>query len=418
MEDRMTPEQMERIKHQLFQALQTRSPLRYYLDTVHDATGLELNLCDTSYGFLAKVPTPEAEDPDLDVDNGRGYLKFDLSMSLELNQHIARSLELPGTYVCQDNRFPYDIAFRPVRINRAMVAYLFSPGRPEGFSPQDLDLIDYLGQILAIELQKNDGFAVENGLKYEYFLQELTIGHFSSDEFAEQRLRQLGYKPQPYYFMLYFSFDDVGNAHATQLRYYELLHNILPDGMGGAVKGRLCMLLPRDNPAPFHPRERQALLNFLEFNQMRCGVSYCYTSLSMSGYAAEQAMACASRPQEGERVRCYEHHYLNHLFSQCVSQDWLWAQIFPDLRLLQRHDEAHHTELLHTLRVFLRCSRNAAAAAAELHVHKSTFFYRMNKIVDLIGADIYDGRRLFACELSFYLMDYLEQYDRTVGENV
>lgn len=98
------------------------------------------------------------------------------------------------------------------------------------------------------------------------------------------------------------------------------------------------------------------------------------------------------------------------MFSQGMSQDWLQSQIFPDLRLLQQHDQTYHTEFLHTLRTYIQYSRSATDAAAQLHIHKSTFFYRMNKIADLLETDIYDGRRLFAYEFSFYLMDYLKRW--------
>ena len=166
---------IELTKHKLFQALQSKYPLKYYLDLVYDVIQMELNLCDTSYGFFAKVPDPAEENPDVDTSNGKQYLKIGLSQNLETHQHITRALEISGPYVCRDECFPNDILFQPIRINRTMVAYLFSPGRPDGFTTSDLDLIDFLAQVLAIELQKNDSFAVESGLKYEYFLQELLL---------------------------------------------------------------------------------------------------------------------------------------------------------------------------------------------------------------------------------------------------
>lgn len=410
MTNEISREKIESTKHKLFQALQSKYPLKYYLDLVYDVIQMELNLCDTSYGFLAKVPGPVEADPDLDTADGKQYLKFDKSQSLELNQHISHALETSDPYVCRDALFPYEITFQPVRINRAMVAYLFCPGRPEGFTDGDLELIGFLGQVLAIELQKNDSFAVESGLKYEYFLQELTDGHFSSNEFAQQRLQQLERTPQPYYYMLYFSFDDSECMRMAKSHYYELLRNILPEGLVGVVNGRLYMLLPRSTPHPLNGRERQSLLNFLKFNRMRCGISYYYTLLVMSHYAAEQAVACVNRPFSDEYIYSYEQEYLFHMFSQGMSQDWLQSQIFPDLRLLQQHDQTYHTEFLHTLRTYIQYSRSATDAAAQLHIHKSTFFYRMNKIADLLETDIYDGRRLFAYEFSFYLMDYLKRW--------
>lgn len=401
---------IELTKHKLFQALQSKYPLKYYLEVVYDAIGLELNLCDTSYGFFAKVPDPAEENPDVDTSNGKQYLKIGLSQNLETHQHITRALEISGPYVCRDECFPNDILFQPIRINRTMVAYLFSPGRPDGFTTSDLDLIDFLAQVLAIELQKNDSFAVESGLKYEYFLQELVDGHFSSDEFAQQRLRQLGRKPQPYYYMLRFSFDDP-SLHIARSHYYELLRNIFPEGLVGAVKGKMYMLLPRAAPNPLNSRERQALLKFLTLNHMRCGISYYYTSLVMSHYAAEQADACVSHLSGEEYIYSYEQEFLCHLFSQGMSREWLQSQISPDLQLLQQHDQTYHTEFVHTLHTYIQCSRNATNAAAQLHIHKSTFFYRMNKIADLLEADIYDGRRLFAYEFSFYLVDYLKRWN-------
>ena len=401
---------IELTKHKLFQALQSKYPLKYYLEVVYDAIGLELNLCDTSYGFFAKVPDPAEENPDVDTSNGKQYLKIGLSQNLETHQHITRALEISGPYVCRDECFPNDILFQPIRINRTMVAYLFSPGRPDGFTTSDLDLIDFLAQVLAIELQKNDSFAVESGLKYEYFLQELVDGHFSSDEFAQQRLRQLGRKPQPYYYMLRFSFDDP-SLHIARSHYYELLRNIFPEGLVGAVKGKMYMLLPRAAPNPLNSRERQALLKFLTLNHMRCGISYYYTSLVMSHYAAEQADACVSHLSGDEYIYSYEQEFLYHLFSQGMSREWLQSQISPDLQLLQQHDQTYHTEFVHTLHTYIQCSRNATNAAAQLHIHKSTFFYRMNKIADLLEADIYDGRRLFAYEFSFYLVDYLKRWN-------
>ena len=144
---------------------------------------------------------------------------------------------------------------------------------------------------------------------------------------------------------------------------------------------------------------------------MRCGISYYYTSLVMSHYAAEQADACVSHLSGDEYIYSYEQEFLYHLFSQGMSREWLQSQISPDLQLLQLHDQTYHTEFVHTLYTYIQCSRNATNAAAQLHIHKSTFFYRMNKIADLLEADIYDGRRLFAYEFSFYLVDYLKRWN-------
>ncbi len=419
MENAKVTNESKRVMRELFTALQSKYSLEHYLRITYDMVQMPLTLCDTSFCVLAAAPSMGAMNPDdFDVMNGKQYLKLDVTEEMDKKNHTARIMESYRPYVVRDARFPNEILFQPVRINRAVVAYLFCPGRAEGFDPLELEMIEYLGQVLSIEMQKNEAFEVESGLKYEYFLQELVDGHFSSDEFAERCLQQLNRTPQPYYYMLHFSFDDPESKHAASNYYYEQLLNILPDGLVGVIRGRLCMLLPRSEPKVLKEREKQALVNFLEFNRMRCGISYYYTSLVVSSYAMEQAEACSGNAVEGERIYYYEQEYLNHLFSQSKGQGRLMSQIFPDIRLIMKHDRTYHTDLLHTLRAYITCSRSASAASEMLHIHKSTFFYRMNKIAELLGVDIYDGRRLFAYEFTFYLIDYLKQGNLAGDENL
>jgi len=409
MDNEIMQKNVDRTKRELFTALQSKHSLQHYLRLVYDVIQMPLTLCDTSFGVLAAAPTAVVPDTEnVETVNGKQYVKFSVTQEMDHKRHIARILESHGPYVSRDEKFPYEIVFQPVRINRAVVAYLFCPGRAEGFHPMELEIIEFLGQTLSIEMQKNESFEAESGLKYEYFLQELVDGHFSSDEFAERRLQQLNRKPQPYYYMLHFSFDDPESKHAASNYYYEQLLNILPDGMVGVIRGRLCMLLPRSEPKALKDRERQALLNFLGFNRMRCGISYYYTSLVVSNFAIEQAEASSGNKFGAQRIYYYEEEYLNHMFSQTKGHGQLLSRIYPDIRLIMKHDQAYHTELLQTLRAYIFNSRNASAASEQLHIHKSTFFYRMNKIAELLGVDIYDGRRLFAYEFTFYLLDYLK----------
>ena len=49
------------------------------------------------------------------------------------------------------------------------------------------------------------------------------------------------------------------------------------------------------------------------------------------------------------------------------------------------YDEAHGTELVRSLTVFMRCNRSWQQAASELFVHKQTLVYRMRRVEELIG---------------------------------
>jgi hypothetical protein len=52
------------------------------------------------------------------------------------------------------------------------------------------------------------------------------------------------------------------------------------------------------------------------------------------------------------------------------------------------YDAEQHTDLVHTVRVFLECSGSPTRAAKALHVHVNTLRYRIGRAGELLGADL------------------------------
>lgn len=64
----------------------------------------------------------------------------------------------------------------------------------------------------------------------------------------------------------------------------------------------------------------------------------------------------------------------------------------PALVTIARYDNAHGTDLLETLRVFMACRYNASLAAQELFVARSTLLNRLERIKELTQVDLDDFR--------------------------
>ena len=73
------------------------------------------------------------------------------------------------------------------------------------------------------------------------------------------------------------------------------------------------------------------------------------------------------------------------------------------LGLLAAYDAAHATDLLETLRVYLRCGCGATEAARSLFVHRSTLLYRIERIQEIAAIDLSDPDERFLLELSLRL---------------
>ncbi|WP_410644646.1 PucR family transcriptional regulator ligand-binding domain-containing protein [Amycolatopsis sp. lyj-346] len=66
---------------------------------------------------------------------------------------------------------------------------------------------------------------------------------------------------------------------------------------------------------------------------------------------------------------------------------------------LLAYDAEQHTDLVHTVRVFLECSGSPTRAAKALHVHVNTLRYRIGRAGELLGVDLTE----FTGQLDVYL---------------
>lgn len=69
------------------------------------------------------------------------------------------------------------------------------------------------------------------------------------------------------------------------------------------------------------------------------------------------------------------------------------------------YDAEQHTDLVHTVRVFLECSGSPTRAAKALHVHVNTLRYRIGRAGELLGADLTE----FTDQLDVYLALRVEE---------
>jgi hypothetical protein len=86
----------------------------------------------------------------------------------------------------------------------------------------------------------------------------------------------------------------------------------------------------------------------------------------------------------------------------------LLAGVSDDLRAALRrrllgplldYDAEQHSDLVHTVRVFLECSGSPTKAAKALHIHVNTLRYRIGRAAELLGVDLSD----FVAQVDVYL---------------
>ena len=75
------------------------------------------------------------------------------------------------------------------------------------------------------------------------------------------------------------------------------------------------------------------------------------------------------------------------------------------LLLLKKYDDKNKTDLYNTVKVYLELERNILQTAKELYIHRSTLFYRLERIRKIAGIDFEDSRERLGLRLSFYILE-------------
>jgi DNA-binding PucR family transcriptional regulator len=72
--------------------------------------------------------------------------------------------------------------------------------------------------------------------------------------------------------------------------------------------------------------------------------------------------------------------------------------------------ESGRDDLIHTLDAYLTHGGDARKTAESLHLHRSTLYYRLEKITEAIGGDLRDGEVRFELMLGIRLANMARLY--------
>ena len=300
--------------------------------------------------------------------------------------------------------------FCGIRIQHVMTGYvaLCLPDKAEA-SEHELRLITAFSDICAIEMQKHEFFVQKTGLQYETFLTELLEGRFNDVNIIETRLKLLNRRFGKFFCLAILYCPEPHNSDLFNKRQMASLRQVYPNAMSVVYKNNIILLINQDTPVQLSPELTDPLEQFAERNHLKVSLSQPFADILKIRIFYHQALHTLelSDLQAPDQTLFYSTDVLpEYLFSKCNYQE-LEVGIHYHIFQLQDYDKTYHTDFVETLRAYLDHDRNAAKTAEFLHIHRSTFFYRVKKIEELLEISISDSHLLFLYELSFTIWDDL-----------
>ncbi|MGI6007032.1 MAG: PucR family transcriptional regulator [Ruminococcus sp.] len=93
--------------------------------------------------------------------------------------------------------------------------------------------------------------------------------------------------------------------------------------------------------------------------------------------------------------------YMSQKVCEEISSDYLCAK---EIRTLIDYDKTHHTKLNETLETYLNLERNVVQSAKSLFIHRSTLFYRLDRIRQITDLDLDNPRTRLYLLMSYQIL--------------
>ena len=408
---------IEMQSNRLYGALYQGRGLKDVITLAESFLHYPISVCDASYNMIETSPLMQQmsygleSEPSASPQRQSRYFLSDYEVESLKRTHVVEQIyRSPSAFGVRTVDHPDNLwVFCAIRLQNVMTGYVAVCMGDTEATEYVLRMTTILANICSIEMQKHEFFVTRTGMKYENFLVDLLDGRFTDVNMISSRLELLDRKFCKFFCIAVLACTEPHDSDLFNKQQMNALRSSYPNSMSVVYKDAVVLFLNQNDPINLSREFTRKLADFSTLNRMKAGVSQPFVDIMKIHDFYTQALHAL---EIGEQTRPGELlHYAADLLPQYLFRGspytGLEIGIHYHIRFLQGYDNDYHTEFVATLRAYLENDRNATRTAAALHIHRSTFFYRIKKIEELLDISITDSRLLFLYELSFMIWDYL-----------
>ena len=295
-----------------------------------------------------------------------------------------------------------------------LIGYLLSPCYHGAPDREDLDLMQVTADMCSLRMQKDLHYAEYPEDMMAYFISDLLNGAVTDEQKIRDRCAYFGWRLRlPYRVLTVRSADPAemerGGGYLAQSGRCDILRRRFPTATVFLYGEQIKVILDaHDGPV----RERLALEDLTEVlaeNGLVAGVSQPgrnLRSLSERHRQAMKALQMGTLLKGSGPLYFYDRYAVYHALEVCGEQIDLRELCHAAVLTLERYDRKNGTAFMGTLHAYLSAGKNVSAAAEALYIHRNTLAKRLEKIGDLISADLEDRETVFHLLFSLRVIEY------------
>ena len=278
----------------------------------------------------------------------------------------------------------------------------------------DRYLIELLGDLLAAMLLRRPIAPRTQEGRVEQFFIDVLDGRFGSAEKLYEAQRAIAIRTSEFMYAVIIKARRAELVARTS--YYELAKQLsqqLPYGFGFLYRDSIFLMMGLETPSRDLTAELAPIAPLLRENHLAAGVSNGFSQLHLLREQAYQAvtalgLGCEIAPERD--VYPFTDYAVYYMIGRALRGERTETFLAPEFTGLLTYCREHGSDLLDTLRVYLRCGCSKAQTAKELFVHLNTVKYRVEKIEQLLGYRLDQGDHALRLMLSFHVLQYRDHF--------
>lgn len=314
------------------------------------------------------------------------------------------------------NLFP--ILCKPLTVGTATIGYLHIMQFNRTFDEQDSNIAELLGNLITIELWRTRRSDTRAGqTNTERFLRDILDSLLGDQEAIRARQRELKLTFQPHLVAMVFNLrrsDAIDSTHHILFSdLASLIRSTLPGTTAFLYKNSVFALVQSQNELTDMESYLAPILPSVQQYNLTIGISNELPSVDFmreAGYQARKALQLGEVIHPDKLYYRYADYTLHYMMELCLKNENLNALCPPGLHKLIAYGQENGTELMDTLRIYLRNGRSKAETAKKLFVHVNTVKYRIAQIQEITGLDLSDDETALSLLLTFKMVEYREKF--------
>ncbi len=350
-----------------------------------------------------------------DPRTGRDMIPLSLINELKADLEYLQTLGTHGPSLFSKELRGYRILYINLWFDHRYLGRICVNELRSSFTTTHYLALQHLAYFVQYRMKQHIFFTSTMGKNVDEFFGEYLDGSITDENEIMTGMEQLGWEQNDSYLSIRLENEHIHHEISTSAATLASIETQIEDGSAFIYKNGIAVIINLSKNRKNAANVISSLAIIMREGLFKMGVSIEFDDFLSIPVAYQQAViALKLGKKSGSMIWCYrfEDFLLEYMIDRSTSRipsDMLYSR---KLLILKRYDEENNTEMLHTLHVFLNLERNVLQTAKTLFIHRSTLFYRLERIQKLAKVNLDNPKERLCLLLSFEIMKDDDQVDK------